>query len=345
MINVEVKVIKVLLYTEAYGLLKKSGIGQATEHIIREYKLQGINYTLDKDELKNVDLIHINYYGLESFLLAKKAHRLGKKVIYHAHSNDRDFKKSFILSNLLAPIFKLWICNCYRQGDVIITPSEYAKTILEAYKLGRNIKVLSNGIDLEKMKRNIDGGEEFRKKYNIRENEKVIISVGLYLERKGLLDFVSLAKELPQYKFIWFGYSPFILAPKKIKEVLKNYPSNMIYAGYVSQEELVKAYSGCDLFLFLSYEETEGIALLEALSAKADVLIRDIPIYKELEEGKDVYKGDNMVVFKNKIEGILQGNLPSLREAGYKYAKSRDIKNVSSKLKDIYDEVLDKEKL
>lgn len=41
------------------------------------------------------------------------------------------------------------------------------------------------------------------------------MGVGLYIERKGILDFVELAKRLPEYKFIWFGYSSLAYSPKK----------------------------------------------------------------------------------------------------------------------------------
>ena len=41
------------------------------------------------------------------------------------------------------------------------------------------------------------------------------MGLGLYLERKGILDFVSMARRMPEYKFIWFGYSPLTFSPRK----------------------------------------------------------------------------------------------------------------------------------
>ena len=49
----------------------------------------------------------------------------------------------------------------------------------------------------------------------------VIVGIGLYLERKGILDFVELAKRLPEYKFIWFGSSPIAAATSDVKKALK----------------------------------------------------------------------------------------------------------------------------
>ena len=49
---------------------------------------------------------------------------------------------------------------------------------------------------------------------------------------------------------------------------MKAKPQNLIFPGFIEKEELRDAFCGCDAFLFLSYEETEGIALNEALAMK-----------------------------------------------------------------------------
>ena len=100
---------KVLLYTEGLKTVGKSGLGKAVKHQINALERNNVEYTLDPKEIKNVDIVHINWYLLKSYFLAKKAKRLGKKVVYHAHSTEEDFKNSFKFSNLVAPLFKWWI--------------------------------------------------------------------------------------------------------------------------------------------------------------------------------------------------------------------------------------------
>ena len=114
---------KVLLYTEFEKLQRESGLGKAIRHQEQALKENKIKYTLNKKD--DFDIVHINFYGPGSFLMAKKAKRLGKKVVYHAHSTEEDFRNSFILSNQIAPAFKKWIVECYKLGDVIITPTPY----------------------------------------------------------------------------------------------------------------------------------------------------------------------------------------------------------------------------
>lgn len=329
---------KVLLYTEFENQIKKSGLGKAINHQMQALDDNNIPYT--RNEKDDYDIIHINFYGLKSYFMAKKAKKKNKKVIYHAHSTEEDFRNSFKFSNQLAPIFKWWICKCYKLGDHIITPTPYSKKLLEGYGL-KNISAISNGIDTNFFKKDELLGEKFREKYNYSENDKVIIGIGLYLERKGILDFVELAKRLPQYKFIWFGYTDLKLVPKKIKEAVTTNLPNLIFAGYVEPEMIKGALSGANLYIFPTLEETEGIPIMEACACKQKAVIRDIPVFEGwLNDSKNVYKAKDVDAFEIKIKKILNNELPDLTEEAYKVALSRDVKKVGAELIKVYEDVL-----
>ncbi len=329
---------KVLLYTEFENQIKKSGLGKAINHQMQALDDNNIPYT--RNEKDDYDIIHINFYGLKSYFMAKKAKKKNKKVIYHAHSTEEDFRNSFKFSNQLAPIFKWWICKCYKLGDHIITPTPYSKKLLEGYGL-KNISAISNGIDTNFFKKDELLGEQFRKKYNFKENDKVVMGIGLYLERKGILDFVELAKRLPQYKFIWFGYTDLKLVPKKIRKAVTTNLPNLIFAGYVEPEMIKGALSGADLYIFPTLEETEGIPIMEACACKQKALIRDIPVFGGwLNDSENVYKAEDIDEFEIKIKKILNNELPDLTEEAYKVALSRDVKKVGTELIKVYEDVL-----
>ena len=332
---------KVLLYTEGEKLFSKSGLGKAIKHQMKALESQNIEYTTNiKDDY---DIIHLNYYGPKSVRLAKKARKNGKKVVYHAHSTEEDFKNGFIFSKQIAPYFKKWLIKCYSLGDVIVTPTPYSKRLLEGYGIKKPIYAISNGIELDKFKRDEEKGIEFRKRYHYTKEDKVIIGIGLYIERKGIVDFVELAKRLPEYKFIWFGYSPLSAATKPVREAVNTKLDNLVFAGYVEQEIIAEAMNGCDLYLFPTLEETEGIPIIEACACKTNALIRDIPIFEEwLEDGKNVYKAKDIDEFERKIKMILNHELPPLGEKAYEVATERDIKTVGKQLKEVYEEVLKK---
>ncbi len=328
---------KVLLYTKNQKLIDKSGVGKAIEHQKKALDSLGIKYTTDSND--DFDIVQINTVFPESLYTSLKSKKRKIPVVYYAHSTEEDFKESFVGSNLLAPIFKAWISLCYNSGDVIITPTEYSKKLLKSYKnIKKPIISLSNGIDVEFYEYDKENKRRFREKYGISPDAKVVMSAGHYIERKGIIEFVELAKELPQYEFYWFGYTSPAIVTKEVKAALETELPNLHFPGYVNKEELRDAYAGSDLFLFLTHEETEGIVLLEALASKTPILVRDIPVFENwLKNGVNSYKAKALEEFKNKIELIIEGKLPNLTEKGYELALTRDLKNIAKELKKIYD--------
>ncbi|MDO5040534.1 MAG: glycosyltransferase [Peptoniphilus sp.] len=327
---------KVLLYTKNQKLIDKSGVGKAIEHQKKALDSLGIKYTTDSKE--DFDIVQINTVFPASLLTSLKSKKKKIPVVYYAHSTEEDFKESFVGSNLLAPIFKAWISFCYNSGDVIITPTEYSKRLLKSYKnINKPIISLSNGIDTQFYKYDEENKNRFRKKYSLSPEDKVVMSAGHYIERKGIIEFVQLARELPQYEFYWFGYTSPAIVTKEVKAAVETKLPNLHFPGYINKEELRDAYTGSDLFLFLTHEETEGIVLLEALASKLPVLVRDIPVFDNwLKNGVNSYKAQNLEEFKDKIQLILEGEVPDLTEKGYQLALTRDLKNIGKELKKIY---------
>ena len=332
---------KVCLYFEGEKMISTSGIGRALKHQKAALASQGIEYTLDPDD--DNDILHINTVGPSSLGVIAKARKRGLKVIYHAHSTEEDFRNSFVLSNQIAPVFKKLLITCYSKADYIITPTPYSKSLLEGYE-GINVPIvdISNGIDLDRFHYNKEKVKAFRRYFSLKDEDKVVISVGLYFERKGLLDFMEVAKQLPQYKFIWFGYTPLYTVPKKIREVIEeDHPHNVILPGYVKGPVIEGAYAGADCFFFPSKEETEGIVVLEALASSQQVLLRDIPVYDPwLLHGVNCYKGKTVADFVDLTEKIVEGKVDNLTENGRFTAESRSIECIGEKLREVYEKVL-----
>lgn len=336
---------KVLLYTEGLKTIGKSGLGKAIKHQMKALENEKIEYTLDPND--DYDILHINTYFPKSYRLAKKAKKAGKKIVYHAHSTEEDYKNGFIFAKQTSKLFKKWLIKCYSLGDIIVTPTLYSKKLLQGYKGLENKKIydISNGIEIEFFKKDEKLGKKFRKDYNFSKDDKVIMGIGLYIERKGIVDFVELAKRLPQYKFIWFGYSPLAAATKPVKKAVNTKLPNLFFPGYVEQEIIKEAMNGADLYIFPTLEETEGIPIIEACACKQNAIVRDIPIFDEwLVDGKNVYKAKDVDEFEKKIKDFFAGKLPSLTEEAYKVAVERDLKTVGKKLKKVYEEVMTIEK-
>ena len=333
---------KVLLYTEGLKTIGKSGLGKAIKHQMTALENEHIEYTLDpKDD--DYDILHINTYFPKSYRIAKRAKKKGKKIVYHAHSTEEDYKNGFILAKQTSKLFKKWLIKCYSLGDVIVTPTLYSKNLLQGYKGLENKKIydISNGIEIDFFKKDKKLGEKFRKDYGFTKDDKIVMGIGLYIERKGIVDFVELAKRLPEYKFIWFGYSPLAAATKPVRKAVNTKLDNLFFPGYVECDVIKGAMSGADLYIFPTFEETEGIPIIEACACKQNAIVRDIPIFDGwLEDGKNVYKAKDVDEFEKKIKMFFDGELPSVVDEAYKVAVERDLKTVGKKLKQVYTDVM-----
>ena len=332
---------KVLIYFEGQQLLSKSGIGRAFDHQKKALESAGVPYSTDENEL-DFDILHINTYGLNSQRMVRRAKRADKKVIYHAHSTEEDFRNSFIGSNQVSAIYKKHLVRLYSSADFIITPTLYSKKVIEGYGIEQPIEAISNGIDLTRFNRNVEKEKQFRDYFQLPPDKKVIISVGLYFERKGLVDFVEVARRFPEYTFIWFGHTPLYTIPKKIRAIIQgDHPDNVIFPGYIKGDIIEGAYTNADLFFFPSYEETEGIVVLEALASRQHVLVREIPVYDGwLVPGENAYMGRTNEDFCNQMEQIIEKKAIDLRENGWQTAQGKSIQAIGQQLKSVYEKVL-----
>lgn len=328
-------IMSVYLYMGGLKIVGKSGVGQAILH--QKRALENVGIKVDKKMGTDTKIVHVNTVFPDSALVALWAKRRGAKVVYYAHSTMEDFQHSFRASNALAPLFKKWIMFCYGFGDVILTPTEYSKGILESYGLHQNIYSISNGVDTDSFRPCKKRRAAFRKRYHLADDDKVVISVGHTIERKGIFEYIELARRMPDVHFMWFGYTAPSLLPKDVRDAMQCVPDNLKFAGYVEQEALRDAYCGADVFAFLSKEETEGIVVLEALASGTHAVVRDIPVYDGwLVHGENVYKADSVSGFEYYIEGLLHETLPDLSHAGRLIARKRSFKFIGKRLRDIY---------
>lgn len=330
----------VCVYDGDYSLVSKSGVGKAIEHqkaALRAAGVQLVDKIPPAGPQARQCVVHFNTVMPKSVFTAAQAKARGCHIVYYGHSTMEDFKNSFMGSNLLAPLFKRWIIFCYEHGDVIITPSAYSQRLLQSYNIKKPIVPLTNGIDTDFFAPSEQRAARFRQSYKLADGQKCVISVGHWMVRKGLPDFVELAKRMPEVRFLWFGYTDSALLTPEIKAAMNAAPANLTFAGFAEAEQLCDAYCGADAFVFMSHEETEGIVILEALACGTPTIVRDIPVYNGwLEDGVSVYKAKDLAQFEQTLRGLLAGGLPALREGGHAVADARSLRAVGQRLCEIY---------
>ena len=327
----------VCIYRGGAGAVRTSGVGRALEHqaaALKEAGLPVVGELPPAGPESRACVVHLNTTRPGTLLAAARAHARGCKVVYYGHRTAETVRWR---SRLLAPLLRRWLALCYRQGDLVITPSVYASRVLAGYKIGRPIYTLSNGIDTDFFRPDPAAGARFRERYCLAEGQQCVISVGHWSARKGLPEFTELARRMPQVRFIWFGRAEEGHLPDEIRAAMDAAPGNVLFAGYVPADELRDAYCGADAFIFLSHQETEGISVLEALACGTPTIVRDIPVYDNwLEDGKSVYKAGSLGQFAQELQDLLAGHLPSLREGGLAVAQARSLYQIGQALCRIY---------
>ena len=333
---------KVLLYLENSSSLSVSGIGRALKHQEEALKENGIDVTFDPSD--TYDLAHINSYGPKSYHLLKKLQKKGIKVVVHGHSTHEDFRQSFRFWHLMAPFYNHMMNRMYTRADLVITPTNYSKHLIENYKNVKcEVKAISNGIKLEDYQYDANNVEEFKKMFAIKEGEKGVIGVGFYFKRKGIDDFFKVAESMKDVKFIWFGYLNKFLTTSYILKCIKNKPDNVILPGYIKGNIIKGAMYYASAMLFPTHEETEGIVALEGLATNLTLIIRDIGVYEDwLTNDVNCFKGKTNGEFVTLIRRAIEEDNSSLHKEGYKVVEERTLKKVGSELKEEYKKLLDK---
>lgn len=287
------------------------------------------------------DAIHINWPGPISYLRLKQAQRRGKMGVVFAHSG-KDIEGGFTLSSYLKKPFIKWLSRLYNSGDRIIAPSEYTEKTVADFGVDQSkTRVVSNGVDLSKVKYSEKGRQKYRERFDL--DRPTVIVVGQVIPRKDITTFVKVASELPEYQFIWYGHrmNRLFMFDQKMDKAIKNSPDNVQFTGYV--EDIRAAFSSGDLFFFPSKEENEGIVLLEAAAHGLPIVTRDLPAYRGwLEDGRNCLKGNKKKEFVDLIRQVMENEerKEELTAEAKETAKRHGLERIGEKYIEIYEEYL-----
>lgn len=330
---------KVLLFSESQKALRHSGIVRALKHQKAACEAVGIEVTDDPRD--SFDVAHINTYGSKSLRLLKRLLKRNIPVVVHGHSTREDFRESFRCAKAAEPFFWGYLKRMYGKAPLIITPTPHSKKNIEAYGLCPKVVDCSNGIVLDEYLPDSKKVKAFRDHFGLKENEKFVMGVGFPFVRKGFVDFIEVARRFPETKFFWFGEISAFLNSHPAIQAKRHKPENVILPGYVSGELIQGAYQCASCLFFPSYEENEGIVVLEALASSCPLLVRDIDTFVPwLEKDVSCRMGKDNDEFEKEIRRLLEGEDPAILDAGYKVAEARRIEVIGERLKTIYESVL-----
>lgn len=306
-----------------------------TKKMLQLLESEGIRFY--ENSFRICDIMHAQTFGPIAFAMALAYKFRRKKVIIHAHTTPEDVKDSYRGSNFLSKCIKEYLSFYYNLADVCIAPSEYTKNVLlKTLNLKTHIVVLSNGIDLSAFSNDPSLAAIFRKRWKLH-NDPVILSIGFAFIRKGIIDFIEVAKRLPYYKFVWAGrILDDLFLPRGTQNVIKNAPANVIFTGKISN--IQEALSAADVFVFPSYEENQGIAVLEAAACGLPIVMRALPVYVDYEDDVNCLKFHTIDEFTSAVEELIldKPKAKMLGRNARSAVEKHDLHVVGRKLLDVY---------
>lgn len=238
--------------------------------------------------------------------------------------------------------FDVFYCN---RSDRVIVPSLKLEKILSDWGVESPIDVLPTGIDPGEFTG--ASGKKFREKYNIEDNQKILLFVGRLGQEKNiefLIDAVKKAKEKNKniILFIVGDGNHNKELQTKVKELdLKKY---IKFTGFLSREETLDAFAGSDIFVFASKTDTQGLVILEAAYTGKPIIMIEDPglgdIVKNNENGFLV--PEDVDIFADRINLLLNDNelYASMSANSKKIAENITINEQADKLLNIYKEVI-----
>ena len=260
--------------------------------------------------------------------------RSGKFDIYHMHTvnpryrirfNKKHVNVAYVhfipstldgslkMPKLIFKVFKKYVITTYRKADeiVVVNPA-FIPPLMELGIKKENITYIPNFVDHEKFHRISDEERNaLRDKYGIPRDKFVVMGCGQVQTRKGVLDYVEVAKRNPDKVFVWaggFSFGKMTDGYKELKAIMDNPPENVKFIGIIPRVEMNGIYNLADMLFMPSLSELFPMAILEAVNSQKPVLLRDLDLYEEiLFKDKDCYAiGTNVDEFDQQVKRLAE---------------------------------------
>lgn len=287
--------LRIIMYSSA-DKVDGQGVGSAYQEqvqLIQEgasdlFEVEINNWT------KKPDIQH--FHTIDPAFFAKMQDTKACNIAY-CHFLPDTMDGSIKLPESFMSVFNSYLIKFYKSADrlVVVNPS----FINELVALGidrHKIYYIPNYVSKEKFYRKSDE-ERFalREKYGLSPSDFVVFGAGQVQTRKGVLDFVEVAKALPDYQFVWaggFSFGRITDGYEQLKALQEDPPANVKFLGIVPRDEMADLYNVADVLFVPSYNELFPMTILEAVNLHIPLVLRDLDLYKDILFEKYM-KGNN----------------------------------------------------
>ncbi len=264
-------------------------------------------YDVRINQVKFADIRH--YHTINPwFYLTLPFAKVKSSTVGYVHFLPETLDTSLKLPKIIRKILYKYVIDFYKSMDYLVTVNPYFIDKLSNYGIEKEkITYIPNYVSATRFyKLDKNSKNDIRRKYNIDKNKFVVLCVGQLQIRKGIMDFIKVAKSMPDVQFIWaggFSFKKISDGYEEIKKILENPPENVKFLGIIPREDMNDLYNMADMLFLASYEELFPMTVLEAANCKLPILLRDIELYKGILEGYYL-KGSSVKDFISEINRL-----------------------------------------
>lgn len=288
--------VKITMFSSA-DKVAGQGVGSAYLELINLLKTHfNDEFDIEINHYRTSDISHYHTIDLP-FYLSTFSKKRGKKIGY-VHFLPETLEGSLKIPQPFRGIFYHYVIAFYKRMDhlVVVNPSFIDKLV--AYGIPREkVTYIPNFVDSARF-HPVDRDQQraIRDKYHLPQDKFIVLGSGQVQERKGVPDFIRLAKQNSDVQFVWaggFSFGRLTDGYRELKKVVDNPPANLKFTGIVNRDEIAELNNAADLFLLPSFNELFPMSVLEAFSCGTPVMLRDLDLYHciiagDYEPAKDV---------------------------------------------------------
>ncbi len=230
------------------------------------------------------DIMH--HHTIDPINYIKMKLTKGVNVAY-VHFLPDTLDGSIKLPRIFFGVFKKYVTKFYKNADHLVVVNPIFKKDLIEYGIDENkITYIPNYVSKDKFYLKSEKEiKEIKRRYDIPSNKFIVLGVGQVQTRKGVKDFVEVAKQNPDLYFVWcggFSFGKITDGYQELKAIWENPPQNVKFLGIIPREEMNDIYNICDVLFMPSYNELFPMSILEAVNLNKPILLRNLELYEDI---------------------------------------------------------------
>ena len=221
------------------------------------------------------DIIHIQTEFTMGRIVRKYALDNNIPLVITSHTYWEKYINQYV------PFLPDWLVKLYiRKGlkrllapaDLVFTPTEQMRILLQTYGINRSIEILPTGIDKDHfndVEKNKDKERsDLIQKHPELKDKRILLYAGRIALEKNvafLTDVIErLAPDFPDIVLLVVGDGPYKNKMQKIAR-RKGLEGFFVFPGYIEREKMKYIFSISDIFVFPSKSESQGLVTIESM--------------------------------------------------------------------------------